>query len=79
MRSTDHPDDLLRRFEEHVAHDPHFSAEEAEMMRQIMEAYRMWRVLGRATKLLVVVLATMSAGVVAWEHLVASLKKWLTS
>lgn len=79
MRSTEHPEDLLRRFEEHVAHDPHFSAEEAEMMRQIMEAYRTWRVLGRATKWFVLTLATMSAGIVAWEHLVTSLKKWLTS
>lgn len=76
---NEHPDDLLRRFEAHVESDPKFSAEEAAMLRQIMEAYRAWSVLGRGAKWLVMGLATISAGLVAWEHLMTALKRWLTS
>lgn len=79
MRMTEHPDDLLKRFEEHVAHDPKFSPEEAALLRQIMEAYRAWSVMGRATRWVVIGLASISAGIVAWEHLMGTLKRWLTS
>ena len=79
MRTDDHHDDLLRRFEEHIASDPAFSKEEAAMLRQIMEAYRAWSVLGRGARWLVMGLATISAGLVAWEHLMGQLKRWLTS
>ena len=79
MRADDHQDDLLKRFEDHLSSDPSFSKDEAAMLRQIMEAYRAWSVLGRGARWLVMGLATISAGLVAWEHLMISLKRWLSS
>ncbi len=57
---------------------PQFTAEEQALVRQVLEAYRGWKVLGKAAKMLIVLLAGVSALVVGLGHLKAVLKVWLT-
>ena len=57
---------------------PQFTTEEQALVRQVLEAYRGWQVLGKAMKMLIVLLAGLSALVVGLGHLKAVLKVWLT-
>ena len=70
--------DAIERLEQIVQGMPQFSAEEQVLVRQVLEAYRGWQVLGRAMKLLVMFLAGVSALVVAGGHIKDVLKAWLT-
>ncbi len=57
---------------------PQFTAEEQTLVREVLEAYRGWLVLGKALKLLIVLLAGISATVVASGHIKTALKAWLS-
>lgn len=67
----------IEKLEALVKGMPQFSAEEQTLVREVLEAYRGWLVLGKALKLLIVILAGISAAVVASGHLKAVLKAWL--
>ena len=71
-------DDAIERLEQIVHGMPQFTAEEQKLVRDVLEAYRGWQVLGRAMKLLVLFLAGISAIVVAGGHIKEVLKAWLT-
>jgi len=71
-------DDAIERLEKIVQGMPQFTAEEQVLVRQVLEAYRGWQVLGKAAKMLIVLLAGISALVVGMGHLKAVLKGWLT-
>lgn len=71
-------DDAIERLEEIVQGMPQFTPEEQALVRDVLEAYRGWQVLGRAMKLLVMFLAGVSALVVAGGHIKDVLKVWLT-
>ena len=70
-------EDVIERLEQIVQNMPQFTAEEQALVRQILEAYRGWQVLGKAMKMLIVLLAGISALVVGMGHLKAVLKGWL--
>ena len=70
-------DDAIERLEQIVQNMPQFTAEEQVLVRQVLEAYRGWQVLGKAMKLLVLFLAGVSAVVVGFSHIKALLKAWL--
>ena len=71
-------DDAIERLEQIVQGMPQFTAEEQALVRQVLEAYRGWQVLGKAMKMLIVLLAGISALVVGLGHLKSVLKVWLT-
>ena len=71
-------EDAIERLEQIVQNMPQFTAEEQVLVRQVLEAYRGWQVLGKAMKLLIVLLAGISALVVGMGHLKSVLKVWLT-
>ena len=71
-------DDAIERLEQIVHGMPQFTAEEQVLVRDVLEAYRGWQVLGKAAKMLIVLLAGVSALVVGLGHLKAVLKVWLT-
>ena len=71
-------DDAIERLEQIVQGMPQFTAEEQVLVRDVLEAYRGWQVLGKAAKMLIVLLAGVSALVVGLGHLKAVLKVWLT-
>ena len=71
-------DDAIERLEKIVQGMPQFTPEEQVLVRDVLEAYRGWQVLGRAMKLLVMFLAGVSALVVAGGHIKDVLKAWLT-
>lgn len=67
----------IEKLEELVKAMPQFTAEEQTLVREVLEAYRGWLVLGKALKLLIVLLAGISATVVASGHIKTALKAWL--
>lgn len=69
--------DAIEKLEALVKGMPQFSAEEQTLVREVLEAYRGWLVLGKALKLLIVLLAGISATVVAGGHIKTALKAWL--
>ena len=71
-------EDAIERLEQIVQNMPQFTAEEQVLVRQVLEAYRGWQVLGKAMKMLIVLLAGISALVVGMGHLKSVLKVWLT-
>ena len=71
-------DDAIERLEQIVQGMPQFTAEEQVLVRDVLEAYRGWQVLGKAAKMLIVLLAGVSALVVGLGHLKSVLKVWLT-
>ena len=71
-------DDAIERLEQIVQGMPQFTAEEQKLVRDVLEAYRGWQVLGKAMKMLIVLLAGVSALVVGLGHLKSVLKVWLT-
>ena len=70
-------EDAIERLEQIVQNMPQFTAEEQALVRQVLEAYRGWQVLGKAMKLLVLFLAGVCAAVVGFSHIKALLKAWL--
>ena len=70
-------DDAIERLEKIVQGMPQFTPDEQALVRDVLEAYRGWQVLGKAAKTLIVVLAGLSALVVGLGHLKAVLKGWL--
>ena len=70
-------DDAIERLEQIVQGMPQFTQEEQALVRQVLEAYRGWQVLGKAMKLLVLFLAGVSAIVVGFSHIKTLLKAWL--
>lgn len=73
-RTTDEDIDRLERL---VREMPQLTTEEHKLLRQVLDAYRGWQVLGRAAKLLVLVLAGISAVAVAGGHIKEALRSWL--
>lgn len=71
-------DDAIEKLEQIVEGMPQFTQEEHKLVKEVLEAYRGWLVLGKAMKLLIVILAGVSATVVASGHLKTALKAWLT-
>ena len=69
--------DAIERLEQIVQNMPQFTTEEQVLVRQVLEAYRGWQVLGKAMKLLVLFLAGVSAVVVGFSHIKTLLKAWL--
>lgn len=67
----------VEKLEELVKAMPQFTAEEQTLVREVLEAYRGWLVLGKALKLLIVLLAGISATVVSSGHIKTALKAWL--
>ena len=67
----------IEKLEALVKGMPQLTLEEQTLVREVLEAYRGWLVLGKALKLLIVLLAGISATVVAGGHLKAVLKAWL--
>ena len=70
-------DDAIERLEQIVQGMPQFTQEEQALVRQVLEAYRGWQILGKAMKLLVLFLAGVSAVVVGFGHIKTLLKAWL--
>ena len=70
-------EDAIERLEQIVQNMPQFTAEEQALVRQVLEAYRGWQVLGKAMKLLVLFLAGVSAVVVGLGHAKTIFKAWL--
>lgn len=70
-------EDAIERLEQIVQRMPQFTVEEQVLVRQVLEAYRGWQVLGKAMKLLVLFLAGVSAVVVGFSHIKTLLKAWL--
>lgn len=71
-------DDVIARLEQIVQGMSQFTAEEQALVRQVLEAYSGWQVLGKAMKLLVLFLAGVSAVVVVgFSHIKTLLKAWL--
>ena len=70
-------EDAIERLEQIVQNMPQFTAEEQVLVRQVLEAYRGWQVLGKAMKLLVLFHAGVSAVVVGFSHIKTLLKAWL--
>lgn len=70
-------DDAIERLEQIVQNMPQFTVEEQVLVRQVLEAYRGWQVLGKAMKLLVLFLASISAIVVGLGHAKSIFKAWL--
>ena len=70
--------DAIEKLEALVKAMPQFTPEEQTLVREVLEAYRGWLVLGKALKLLIVLLAGISATVVAGGHIKTALKAWLT-
>ena len=70
-------DDAIERLEQIVQNMPQFTAEEQVLVRQVLEAYRGWQVLGKAMKLFVLFLAGVSAVVVGFSNIKTLLKAWL--
>ena len=68
----------IEKLEELVKAMPQFTAEEQTLVREVLEAYRGWLVLGKALKLLIVLLAGISATVVASGHIKTAVKAWLS-
>jgi hypothetical protein len=68
----------IEKLEALVKAMPQFTAEEQTLVREVLEAYRGWLVLGKALKLLIVLLAGISATVVASGHIKTALKAWLS-
>ena len=52
----DYDEDAIERLEQIVQNMPQFTAEEQVLVRQVLEAYRGWQVLGKAMKMLIVLL-----------------------
>ena len=71
-------DDAIERLEQIVHGMPQFTAEEQKLVRDVLEAYRGWQVLGKAMKMLIVLLSGVSALVVGLGQLKSVLKVWLT-
>ena len=69
--------DAIEKLEALVKAMPQFTLEEQTLVREVLEAYRGWLVLGKALKLLIVLLAGISAAVVASGHIKTALKAWL--
>ena len=70
-------EDAIERLEQIVQNMPQFTAEEQVLVRQVLEAYRGWQVLGKAMKLFVLFLAGVSAVVVGLGHAKSIFKAWL--
>ena len=70
--------DAIEKLEALVKGMPQLTAEEQTLVREVLEAYRGWLVLGKALKLLIVLLAGISATVVASGHIKTALKAWLS-
>ena len=73
------PKEILSKLEEHIKSDPGFKEEEVQVLRDIIDAYKAWATLGRATKWLLLLLASISAFIASWNHVTEALKKWLAS
>ncbi|MBW7848832.1 MAG: hypothetical protein H3C41_12245 [Bacteroidales bacterium] len=52
------------------------SEREVEALREIIEAFRGWQILGRAARWLIAVLVTLAGAAVAWDTLVSHLRGW---
>ena len=70
-------DEDIDRLERLVREMPQLTPEEHKLLRDVLEAYRGWQVLGKAAKMLVIFLAGVSAVAVAGGHIKTALKGWL--
>ena len=70
-------DDDIEKLERIVRDMPQLTVEEQKLLKDVLEAYRGWQVLGKAAKMLVFLLAGLSALVVGFGHLKEVLKSWL--
>ena len=57
------PEQVLETLKEHAEQDPSFTKEEIATLKSVIEAYRAWSVLGKATKGLIAFLVLISAGI----------------
>ena len=71
------PKEVLDKLEKHATADPDFTSEEKALIRQIIEAYRGWSALGKATKGFIAFLVIVSGGVTAGGIILGALKSWL--
>ena len=53
------------------------TAEEVEMLKQVLDAFRVWRAFGRGARFIVVTLAAIAAAIAAYETIVDRLRQWL--
>lgn len=72
------PSLTLERLEHRARSIPDFSDDERAELHKIIEAYRGWQVLGKATKWLVLLLAGLSGLIIALSQIKEALKSWLT-
>ena len=70
-------DQLIKKLEEHVEHEPDFSASETAALKAMANAWKGWQILGRGMKWLIVGLGLVAAGVTSINVLVAAWKSWL--
>jgi hypothetical protein len=68
---------LLDKLVDRAKADPQFTEEEAEALRQIIEAFRAWSYLGRMTRMGVVALGMLAAVIASWDTVLARAKSWL--
>lgn len=71
-------DDAIEKLEGIVSTMPQFTSDEQRLVREVLEAYRGWLILGKAFKLLVVILAGISAIAVSGGHIKEALRAWLS-
>lgn len=53
------------------------SAEDRAIDKEIRDAFRAWKLAGRAVRWVVAGLATAAAAVTAWRVLIGEIKRWL--
>lgn len=70
-------DDQLSHVERKIEESHEFSAEEVELLREIISAFRSLRALGRLTRFVVVALAAVGAALAAWNSIREEVTKWL--
>ena len=69
--------DALHRL---LARAPAAGLSEADVaaLREVIEAFRAWRALGRGVRFLVVALGLVAAAIAAWETIAARAREWLS-
>jgi hypothetical protein len=69
----------LRRLIKKAEHDPDFSEDDIDALRQIADAFKGMRAFGRFAKWVIFVLAAIAGAVTAWETVTAKARAWLGS
>lgn len=68
---------VLRKMMKKAEEDPDFSAEDKEVIRQFLDAFKSLMFLGRFTKWVIFLLASIAGAIAVWDQLAAKVRTWL--